>query len=80
MFLKNAKLSPEGTKEKNQAENNEYARLFTGVQFHFVGNQAENFKDYWEPLVSNIPDNCIIWGERPDVEKFYSCMDLFLFT
>ena len=26
------------------------------------------------------PDNCNIWGERKDVENFYSCMDLFLFT
>jgi len=68
------------TSRKNQAEIIEYARHFNDVQFHFVGNQAENFKDYWEPLVSNIPDNCTIWGERSDVEKFYSCMDLFLFT
>lgn len=50
------------------------------IQFHFVGNQAGNFSDYWQPLMQNKPDNCIIHGERKDTENFYSCMDLFLFT
>jgi predicted O-methyltransferase YrrM len=26
------------------------------------------------------PDNCIIWGERNDVEKFYAACDLFYFS
>jgi glycosyltransferase involved in cell wall biosynthesis len=26
------------------------------------------------------PDNCIIWGERDDVDSFYSSMDLFYFA
>ena len=30
--------------------------------------------------MENLPDNCVVWGERSDVDKFYSCMDLFLFT
>ena len=68
------------TSRKNQVEIIEYAKLLPDVQFHFVGNLAENFKEYWEPLTKNLPDNCIVWGERSDVEKFYSCMDLFLFT
>ena len=68
------------TSRKNQAEIIEYAKQFNDIQFHFVGNQAENFKDYWEPLMKDLPDNCTVWGERNDVDRFYSCMDLFLFT
>ncbi len=68
------------TSRKNQAEVIEYAKHLTDVQFHFVGNLAENFKDYWDPLTKELPDNCTVWGERDDIEKFYSCMDLFLFT
>ena len=40
-------------------------------KFHFIGNQAPNFKNYWEPLMYNKPNNCIVWGERDDVYKFY---------
>lgn len=68
------------TPRKNQGEIFEYAKLLPDIQFHFVGNQAENFKNYWEPLLNNKPNNCIIWGERSDTDKFYSSMDLFLFT
>lgn len=70
------------TVRKNQSEIFDYAREFIHhpVQFHFVGNQADNFKDYWEPLIRNCPPNVKIWGERSDVDNFYSCMDLFLFT
>lgn len=50
------------------------------IQFHFVGNLAGNFQSYWQPLMENKPENCIIWGERNDPESFYQCMDLFLFT
>lgn len=70
------------TPRKNQAEIFKIAESMKGekIQFHFVGNQAGNFKHYWEPLMKNKPDNCKIWGERGDVDKFYSSMDLFLFT
>ena len=68
------------TSRKNQAEIIEYAKLLPDVQFHFVGNLAENFKEYWEPLTKDLPDNCVVWGEREDRDRFYSCMDLFLFT
>ena len=70
------------TSRKNQGEIFHYANLLKDekILFHFVGNQAPNFESYWRPLMENKPDNCIIWGERKDVEKFYSCMDLFLFT
>jgi len=49
------------------------------IQFHFVGNQADNFKDYWEPLNNLKLDNCKVWGERDDVENFYHSCDLLLF-
>jgi len=49
------------------------------IQFHFIGNQAGNFQDYWEPLNNLKLDNCKIWGERDDVEKFYHACDLLLF-
>lgn len=50
------------------------------IQFHFVGNQAGNFENYWKPIMETKPANCTVWGERSDVENFYSAMDLFLFT
>ena len=50
------------------------------ILFHFVGNQAGNFESYWKPLMENKPDNCVVWGERSDVWKFYQFADLFLFT
>lgn len=50
------------------------------IKFHFVGNQAVNFMDYWGPLMNNKPDNCIIHGERSDVDSFLQASDLFLFT
>jgi FkbM family methyltransferase len=70
------------TPRKNQSEIFEYAKQMVDlpIQFHFVGNQADNFKSYWEPLLNDIPSNVKIWGERSDVDNFYSCMDLFLFT
>lgn len=70
------------TPRKNQAEIIEYARKLEGqpIQFHLVGNTAANFSNYWQPLLQNLPSNVKVWGERSDVERFYSCMDLFLFT
>ena len=70
------------TPRKNQAEILEYARVLQNynIQFHFIGNQADNFKFYWEPLMQNFPPNCKWWNERPDVDAFYEAADLFLFT
>jgi len=67
---------------KNQKEIFQVARLLEDykIKFHFVGNQAPNFKDYWEPLMKDKPDNCIIWGERNDVHTFYEACDLFYFS
>ena len=70
------------TPRKNQKEFIEYAKSMEceNIQFHCVGNMADNFKFYWEPLLIDLPKNVKIWGERKDVHNFYSCMDLFLFT
>lgn len=70
------------TPRKNQAEVIDYARKLIDqpVQFHFIGNQADNFRHYWEPLMKDLPKNCKVWGERKDVDTFYNAMDVFLFT
>jgi glycosyltransferase involved in cell wall biosynthesis len=70
------------TPGKNQGEVFEVAKLFNKkrVKFHFVGNQAINFKEYWGPLMENKPDNCVIWGERNDVHKFLQACDVFYFS
>lgn len=70
------------TPRKNQAEVIEYAKMLKDypIQFHFLGNQADNFKYYWEPLMNEFPPNCKWWNERNDVDAFYEAADLFLFT
>jgi FkbM family methyltransferase len=70
------------TPRKNQAEIIEYAKQLRNypIQFHFIGNQADNFKFYWEPLMKDFPLNCTWWNERKDVHNFYQAADLFLFT
>jgi len=68
------------TSRKNQKEFFEYAKALPEYEFHSVGNQADNFKWYWEPLMEDKPDNLTWWGERTDVDNFYQSMDLFLFT
>jgi len=70
------------TPRKNQAEIIEYAKKLADLpaQFHFVGNQAGNFENYWAPLMECFPDNCKWWGERKDTDAFYNAMDVFLFT
>jgi glycosyltransferase involved in cell wall biosynthesis len=67
------------TPRKNQKYALRLAELTNGkpIQYHFIGNQAENFKFYWEGLT--IPSNCKVWGERCDVDEFLNAADLFLF-
>ena len=65
---------------KNQKEFFEYAKSLPEYEFHSVGNQADNFKWYWEPLMKDKPSNLTWWDERTDVDNFYQSMDLFLFT
>jgi glycosyltransferase involved in cell wall biosynthesis len=68
------------TSRKNQSEFFEYAKQFPEYEFHSLGNRADNFKWYWEPLEKDTPPNLTWWNERTDVDKFYQAMDLFLFT
>lgn len=70
------------TPRKNQSYVFEIARMLKDekIMFHFIGNQADNFKWYWEPLLRNKPDNCIVWGERSDVDTFLQACDCFFFA
>ena len=67
---------------KNQSEIFDVARLLEKykIKFHFVGNQAMNFEDYWKPLMDFKPKNCVVWGERDDTDMFYKACDLFYFS
>jgi FkbM family methyltransferase len=69
------------TERKNQGYVFEMAKRLKDekILFHFIGNQADNFRHYWEPLMKDKPDNCIVWGERSDVDTFLQASDLFLF-
>ena len=68
------------TRGKNQAEGIEIARKYPDFTFHFVGNQAGNFSDYWLPLMKDLPNNVIIWGERKDIDTFMELADIFMFN
>ena len=70
------------TEGKNQREIFAVARQMEKykIKFHFVGNQAMNFESYWKPLMEHKPDNCMVWGERNDVDKFYKAIDMFYFS
>jgi hypothetical protein len=70
------------TRGKNQGYAFEIARLLEDykIKFHFLGNQASNFTDYWEPIMETKPDNCIVWGERNDTDTFLQSSDVHLFT
>jgi autotransporter strand-loop-strand O-heptosyltransferase len=64
---------------KNQAKVFEIAEQYPDYDFHIVGNQAENFADYWKPLMKKVPKNVKVWGERQDIEDFMTLSDIFLF-
>lgn len=72
------------TSGKNQGEGVEIARFLEktnpNLHFHFIGNQAPNFEDYWRPIMDNLPSNVTVWGERDDVDKFMIASDLFMFN
>lgn len=70
------------TPRKNQSYIFEIAQsiINKNILFHFVGNQAPNFAFYWEPLMKNKPANCIVWGERKDIDNFYQTCDLCIFA
>ena len=70
------------TPGKNQAEGLEIAKKYPHMQFHFIGNQAINFKHYWEPLMKmgNLPSNIKVWGEKSNVEMYMRWADIFMFN
>jgi glycosyltransferase involved in cell wall biosynthesis len=69
---------------KNHGNTVEIARKYLDINpnviFHIVGNYAINFEEYWGTIIPNIPENVVVWGERNDLENFYSHCDLFLFN
>ena len=72
------------TSGKNQGEGVEVARELIesnpDIQFHFIGNQAPNFEDYWGPIMKDLPSNVKVWGERNDVEEFMTACDVLMFN
>ena len=73
------------THGKNQKEAIDIAQALSvsypgKYEFHFIGNQASNFEDYWKPIMENLPTNVKVWGERSDVEQFYKAVDCFMFN
>jgi autotransporter strand-loop-strand O-heptosyltransferase len=69
------------TQGKNQKEIIEVARLCQDekIIFHFVGNMAGNFYEYWKPILDDLPKNCIIHGEQENPLNYYEASDLFYF-
>lgn len=62
---------------KNQKYIFDIAKTLPNIEFHFIGNTCFlNDCNIGENL--KLP-NCHIWGERNDVDKFMSCMDIYLF-
>jgi autotransporter strand-loop-strand O-heptosyltransferase len=51
---------------------------FYKIKFHFIGNDCY-LRDCGITEKQLSLHNCTIWGERSDVEKFMSCMDVFIF-
>jgi len=72
------------TKGKNQGEGVELAKSLVKsnpeIHFHFVGNQAPNFEEYWSPIMKSIPNNVTVWGERADANTFMMAADIFMFN
>jgi hypothetical protein len=70
------------TEGKNQGYLFDIANLLKDykIMFHFIGNQAVNFINYWQPLIDSKPNNCIVWGERDDVDLFIQSCDVHLFS
>lgn len=73
------------TSGKNQGEGVAIARiaeeLYPGqFHFHFVGNQASNFKDYWQPIMDSIPANVTVHHEKSNVSDYMTAADAFMFN
>jgi autotransporter strand-loop-strand O-heptosyltransferase len=48
------------------------------IQYHFIGNHCFLNNSGITEIQKSLP-NCKLWGERNDVDKFMSCMDLYFF-
>lgn len=73
------------TRGKNQGEAVNWARQLEDQYpgqyvFHFIGNQAPNFQDYWGPIMQQLPPNVHVWGERSDTDTFYQLADAVVFN
>jgi autotransporter strand-loop-strand O-heptosyltransferase len=68
------------TPGKNQAEGIEIAKKYPHMDFYFVGNQAGNFKDYWEPLMNDLPNNVYVLGEKSNIQDYLIAADIFMFN
>ena len=70
------------TQRKNQGYVFEIAKKLVNrkIKFHFIGNQADNFKFYWEPILRNKPSNCIIHGEKSNVREYLEACDVSVFA
>lgn len=70
------------TPGKNQAEGLEIAKNNPNFHFHFVGNLAGNFKEYWKPLLetAKLLPNVTVHGERDDIPTFLAAADIFMFN
>jgi len=72
------------TPGKNQEEGVEIAKLVEGIhpelEFHFIGNQAPNFQDYWIPIMKDLPSNVKVWGEKDNVSDFMCAADVLMFN
>jgi glycosyltransferase involved in cell wall biosynthesis len=69
------------TQGKNQKEIIEVAKLCQDekIMFHFVGNMAGNFYEYWKPILEDLPNNCILHGEQDNPLDYYEASDVFYF-
>lgn len=73
------------TPGKNQKEAVEIARYLeqhypNQFMVHFIGALAPNFKDYWKPILDNLPENVKLWDVQHDIRPFYKWADLVLFN
>jgi hypothetical protein len=70
------------TQGKNQGYLFEIAKNLQNhkIKFHFLGNQAGNFIEYWKPLLENKPENCIVWGEKDNISEYIEACDVHFFS
>lgn len=68
------------TQGKNQKEGIEIAKKYPDFTFYFIGNQAGNFRNYWEPLMKDLPPNVKVLGEREDVGAWMETANIFMFN